>query len=212
MISETLYQTYLKFLLEGQKISCQEIVKKLLESGISVENIYTHLFQRSLYEVGSLWEHNQISVAIEHLATAITEILMNLVYPQLFSQEHTGRSAVISCIANEYHQVGGKMVADIFEMLGWDGFFLGANTPLKDLIKLVESKKPAVVGLSLSIFFGMPQLVKTLDVLRLEFPDIPCMVGGQAFRWGGLESIKNRNQVYYIQTLGDLKTWVLNVS
>jgi hypothetical protein len=27
-------------------------------------------------------------------------------------------------VANEYHQIGGKMVADIFELNGWRGYFV----------------------------------------------------------------------------------------
>lgn len=38
--------------------------------------MYQDLVQRSLYEVGELWERGHVSVATEHLATAITESLL----------------------------------------------------------------------------------------------------------------------------------------
>ena len=98
----------------------------------SVYPFYNNLFQKSLYRVGELWESNRISVAKEHLATAITEGLLNLVYPKLFEPEQyrKGRTILISCTANEFHQIGGKMVADVCELNGWDSHFLGANTPV----------------------------------------------------------------------------------
>ncbi len=97
---------------------------------MELKSLYMDLFQRSLYAVGELWELNKISVAREHLATAITESLLNLVYPRLFENTPTGKKVVVSCAANELHQIGGKIVADFFELNGWESHFLGANTPV----------------------------------------------------------------------------------
>ena len=35
-------------------------------NGISVKDIYLHVFQSSLYEIGRLWQENKITVAQEH--------------------------------------------------------------------------------------------------------------------------------------------------
>ena len=108
------YARYLEALLIGDRRRCREQFETWLAAGTPVRTIYQDLVQRSLYEVGALWEQGRVSVATEHLATAITESLLNLVYPWLFSQPHLGRSAVVTCAANEYHQIGGKMVAGFF--------------------------------------------------------------------------------------------------
>jgi hypothetical protein len=54
---------------------------------VQVKSLYKDLFQKSLYRVGEVWEFNRISVAREHLATAITEGFLNLIYPMLFGLE-----------------------------------------------------------------------------------------------------------------------------
>jgi len=120
VISETVYGDYLAFLLSGKKAECVTIVQGLIDQKIFVKDLYLELFQRSMYQVGKLWEENKVSVATEHMATAITEGLLQLVYPMLFSADHVGKSAIIACVPQEYHQLGAKMVADIFEMNGWD--------------------------------------------------------------------------------------------
>ena len=139
MIEERLYQDYLKALLAGKRKQCRDMVQGLLDANIELKTLFTNLFQRSMYEVGELWENNRITVANEHLATSITESLLNLTYPVLFAADRSGKKAVISCSANEFHQVGGKMVADIFELNGWDGHFLGLICRLK--ISLDLSRK-----------------------------------------------------------------------
>lgn len=118
-IPDTIYKTYLTALLSGDKALCVRIVKELLDKDYHVREIYVSIFQQALYRIGELWEQNKISVATEHIASSITESLMTLVYPKLFSEKHIDRNAVIACVANEYHQIGAKMVADIFELHGW---------------------------------------------------------------------------------------------
>jgi len=101
-----LYEPYLASLLEGNRQACQKIVSQLLASGIEIRQLYVGLFQHALYQVGELWEQNQISVAKEHLATATTESLLPLVYPVIFRTPRCGRRAVVSCVANELPPTG----------------------------------------------------------------------------------------------------------
>jgi methanogenic corrinoid protein MtbC1 len=208
MIENETYNNYFNSLIKGAKYECVAIFDEVVKSNVPVEKIYTQLFQRSLYQVGEYWEMNRISVATEHMATAITENLMIKLQPELFSTERTGKKAVIACVANEYHQVGGKMVADIFEMYGWDGYFVGANTPNTELLRFIESKNPDLIGLSLSIYSNLPELKNTLVKIRQYFPDLPVMVGGQAFRWGGTEIIQNFSNVAYLSSVEDLHKFI----
>ena len=204
-ISEGIYKDYLASLISGDRKRCMGIADDLLKTDINIYNLYVDLFQKALYEVGELWETNKISVAVEHLATSITESLLSLVYPRIFEADHIGKKAIISCVANEYHQIGGKMVADIFELHGWDGYFLGANTPPEDLLTLIDGKKPDLIGLSLAIHSNRESLWEVIEMVHSDFPDIPILVGGQAFRWGGVEEISKYDGVSYISSLKDLE-------
>ena len=205
MIENETYNSYFNSLIKGDKQECAAIFEEVVNRNVPVEEIYTGLFQRSLYQVGECWEMNKISVATEHMATAITENLMIRLQPQLFSTERTGKKAVIACVANEHHQIGAKMVADIFEMNGWDGYFIGANTPLTELIRFLESKNPDLIGLSLSIYYNLPELKNTVAEIRQHFPDLPVMVGGQAFRWGGSEITEQFSNVSYLSGIETIR-------
>jgi len=208
LISDEIYNAYLQALLAGERAQCVELVNRLLERRIPLYDLYVNLFQRAMYQVGELWEFNRISVAVEHLATAITEGLLTLVYPLIFAAEHIGKKAVISCVASEYHQLGGKMAADFFELNGWDSYFLGANTPAEELLKLLQDKKPDLLGLSLSIYFNMDSLHRVLEQVRGSFPELPVLVGGQAFRWGGRDIAEKYPVVTYLPTLIDLESFI----
>ena len=205
MIEERSYQGYLKALLTGQRQQCRDMVQRLLDANIELKILFTDLFQRSMYEVGELWQNNRITVANEHLATSITESLLNLAYPALFAGDRCGKKAVISCSANEFHQVGGKMVADIFELNGWDGHFLGANLPHEDLTRFIQEVQPDVVGLSLSILANLDHLKRGIEVVKTDFPNLDLLFGGQAFRWGGIDEVRRYPGTEYIPSLDELE-------
>ena len=205
MISSDIYNEYLTALLKGDRRTCTRIVTSLLDSQIEITTLYTDLFQKSLYEVGRLWERNKISVAREHLSTAITEGLMNLVYPRLFSGPSLGKKIIIACTADEYHQVGGKMVADIFQSLGWDSHFLGANTPVDDLLSHIDEVRPNLVGLSLSVFFNLARLKAAIEAVNSTFTGLDLLVGGQAFVWGGTQVFRQYPHVGYVPSINELK-------
>ncbi len=208
MIDEKLYATYLTSLLDGKRSKCHDIVQKLLDDRIDIKKLYTNLFQRSMYRVGELWENNRITVATEHLSTSITESLLNLAYPSIFARERIDRKVVISCAANEFHQIGGKMVADIFELNGWDGYFLGANSPIEETARFIHETRPDIVGFSLSILSNLDHLKGGIEVFRSDFPNLDLLIGGQAFRWGGIDTIKQYAGTEYIQSLDDLEKMI----
>ena len=202
---EAKYNTYLEALIRGDRHRCRAFVEEMLQDEMNIKDLYVGIFQRSLYRVGELWECNQLSVAREHIATAITESLLPLAYQTIFSAPHCGRKAVVACAANEYHQLGGKMVADIFELNGWDGYFLGAGTPEADLLTFVDEKKPDMLCLSLSVYSGMRGLIKLLESVRGEFAGLPVIVGGQAFRWGGVDLVTAYSGVRYVSSIFELE-------
>lgn len=173
-------ERFLADLLNGDATACRTMVQDLLERGITVIDLYTNLFHRAQYTIGDLWAANRISVANEHLATAIIESLMTLVYPKLFRGERTGRSALVSCNANDYHQVGGKMVADIFESHGWNGYFIGAHTSTEALMEEARNCKPDAFAFSVTVPLGLARLEETLAAVSAAYPKAPLLIGGKA--------------------------------
>lgn len=139
-IHDEIYAEYLAALLAGDRRRCSQLMLGLLAGGLPVRACYSGLIERSLYDVGALWERNRISVATEHMATAITEGLLNLALPYVLGAAPVGRTAVVAAVSPELHQVGARIVADVFEMSGWDSLFVGSNAPPEELLRLVSER------------------------------------------------------------------------
>ncbi len=206
LVTDEINENYLNALIAGDRIHCTEIVRDLIKKEIQIPDLYLNLFQRSLYRTGELWEQNRVSVSVEHLATAITERLMALVEPKIFAGGFRRHSVIVACVADEYHQIGARMVADLFELNGWRGYFLGASTPVQDLLIMIEEKKPDLIALSLSIYFNLSSLLETLDRITEQYPNLPILVGGQAFRWGGTGALAHYPTVIYIPSIEVLES------
>lgn len=213
-IDEASYQNYLQVLLTGDRQRGSAIVQEQLQQGVSLKAVYLDLLQRAMYEVGTLWETNAVSIATEHLASATTELLLAQVYPQLFAQPHKDRRAIIACVPGEYHQIGPRMVADFFELHGWHGFSLGANTPTAALVSMIHERDPDVVGLSMSLLFNRPHLETMLEAISCEFPALELFLGGRAFSGDGAgrqareELMQRYPRLVYFASLNELESYL----
>lgn len=108
-------------------------------------------------------------------------MVLSMFYPTIFSKRSQNRKVITCCVGNELHEMGGRMVSDLFEYHGWDSIYLGAAVPVPALLHAVEEHKPLLVTLSVT----MPQFLETcrdaVYTLREAFPSLRIAVGGRAF-------------------------------
>jgi methanogenic corrinoid protein MtbC1 len=179
-----LRQAYLSEILAGKRKIALEMILDAYHSGYTIPGIYMDVFQEVLYEVGRLWETNQITVADEHMGTAITQYIMSILYQYLETRDEKRGRIVMTGVQGELHQVGANMVSDVLESDGWDVVFLGTNVPPDGIIQSIRQHGADVFGISSTMFFNIPRVIQLVDTVRQAFgnnsPSI--MLGGGAFR------------------------------
>lgn len=178
-----LASAYLEALIAGDRRSATQMMLDRVESGLGVHQAYLHVFQPVLREVGRLWQTGRISVAHEHFATAATQAVMSMLYPRIFATERAGRSLVATCVSGELHEIGVRMVADFFEMAGWDTYYLGANAPARSIIKAVEERRAQVLAVSATITAHVGTVTELIGEVRAGLKGRPLriIVGGYPF-------------------------------
>ncbi len=174
---------YLKSLLQADKINASKIVHDLIERGIDIKTIYITIFQASQHEIGRLWQNNQINVAQEHYCTAATQVIMSKLYPYIFKTPKSGHRMVAACVNGELHELGIRMVADFFEMEGWDTYYLGANTPVKSLLESLSQYQAELLCISATINFNLAALAELIKAVRqsADTSKIKVLAGGRPF-------------------------------
>jgi len=208
ILSENIADNYLQNLLKGNRANCSTIAHEYLAQNPSPRDLYEEVFKVALYEVGKLWEKNKITVATEHMATAITEGILNELFEQIVSGKKHNKKVVVACVENEQHQVGIKMVADIFEMKGWESFFLGTGIPTSELVKFIRETQPDLLAISLSVYFNFTNLLKMLEILRNEFPNLQIILGGQAISRLANEALTRLENVIILPDLYMLEKFI----
>ncbi len=181
-LSVELDQAYLQALIAGSGRAADHVVETALDQRLAPQQIYLDIFQQAAYAIGRLWQSNRVSVAQEHIATAIIERQMGELQPYFRSQRQRQRSLVLGCVPDEWHRVGARMVADFFEADGWTVHYLGANVPVRDLVGLARETGADMVGISAEMVFNLPrvsELVRAIDAAGLS--GIPVIAGGMPF-------------------------------
>jgi MerR family transcriptional regulator, light-induced transcriptional regulator len=141
--------------------------------------VYERLLQPALEEVGRRWENDELTVADEHLVTALTEQVLTRVGRRVTS----GPMAVVACTPGNEHRVGAVTVSDTLGLAGWNPALLGARTPFEDLAALCSARDVRLVALSVGIEEELGVLGPQLERLRLRVgPDVHVIVGGGAVR------------------------------
>lgn len=206
------HKTFLDSLLSGNHLRCSELVQSYLDNKITVNELYENIIKKALYDVGEQWEHNKISVASEHLASAIVEAILNEQGLKTAFKHKINKTIILTCVENEFHQIGIKMVGNVFEMNGWNVNFLGANMPTKDLISFVKTTKPDLLAISLSLYFNLPVLENMLQLLNKELPNLNILIGGQAFTHGGQDVLSKYQNTTYLPDLYSIELFIKNAN
>jgi MerR family transcriptional regulator, light-induced transcriptional regulator len=174
---------YLKALLRAERQPAHQLILEAVAAGTSVKDIYLHVFQRTQHEIGRLWQLNQITVAQEHYCTAATQLIMSQLYPHIFSTERNNRRLVTTCVSDELHEIGLRIVSDFFEMEGWDTFYLGANTPTRSIIQMIADHQPDLLAISATMTFHVQRVAELIAAVRSSEAGrkLKIMVGGYPF-------------------------------
>lgn len=175
------YETYVKSLRDGDRRAALKIARDALTHGVDIRDLYMDVFQPAMHEIGRLWETNEITVAQEHLATAITQSVMAQLYAHVFAKPPKGRTMVATCIGGELHELGIRMVADFFEIEGWDVYYLGANMPVEDVVTMVNERKADVLAISVTLNNHVPRARELIYAVR-DSPigtNVKIFFGGQ---------------------------------
>lgn len=174
---------YVAAIRAGDRRTALRIVDDARSEGLDIRTLYEEILQPAQQEIGLLWQCNEITVADEHLATAITQVAMTRVYDELFTApRRDGRTLVAACVDTERHELGLRMVCDLLELEGWDTLYLGATVPIESLVDTVRQRRPRVVALSTSLTPHLARLRETIEALRTLNENSPAiLVGGRIF-------------------------------
>ena len=174
-------EEYMNCLFQKDTRKAIGLIRKYVDQGMDLDDIYVEILSESMKRVGELWHTAEITVDTEHYCTSVTQMAMAQMYDLLFDGERKNKTILSVCPGMELHEMGARIITDLFENHGWDSIFLGAAVPVDYIMDSVRENQPDLVTLSVSMPQHLIDCEKAVREIKDEFPDIKVAVGGKAF-------------------------------
>ncbi|TWT27855.1 B12-binding domain-containing protein [Planomicrobium sp. CPCC 101110] len=171
------------------------------------KELFQELLTPAMYRIGQLWQENVISVADEHLATAICDFVISATDNRSQAEKEAAGKVMIMGFEGEDHYLGLKMVACVFREHGWVVYDMGPNLPLVHAMDAAEQLKPDVIGLSAALVSRLPLVKSYMDAFGILDPKPAVLIGGRAVTLADLSDAKAEGAVV-LESLETLQNWI----
>jgi MerR family transcriptional regulator, light-induced transcriptional regulator len=173
---------YLQQQLRGDRRAALQFIEDALSGGASVDDVRCRIVQDAQREIGRLWQEDRITIAQEHMATAISQLALAHLFQRSEFRGRMHRKVLVACVPGEHHEFPARLLADTLEVAGYDVRFLGADVPLDSLQHSIDSECPDVVALSMTMLFHLPALRGAVNAVRaMKKPGMLIAIGGSLF-------------------------------
>jgi len=176
---------YIRSVLRGDRRLALALVDTALAGGLPIDAVQEDVIREAQRRIGELWARGEISVAEEHMATAITRQALTHLHEGAIPSMLKDERVLVACVEGEMHDVPARMVADVLELGGYDVRFLGANVPAQGLPALLSQFRPDVLALSVTVEPNLRNLGPTINVALEQLPTLLFAVGGRAINVDG---------------------------
>lgn len=165
--------------------AAQAFVNKMLEEGLTKENIFLDLITPAARFLGMQWELDrmdfyQVTHGLARLHTATHNIGFS--YMDGPSVQGEVRRIMIAAAPGSEHILGPTIVSEFFRKEGWQVVMEISPTP-KELIQSVNNEWFDAVGLSISIQAQLKDLTKLISQIKKSSknPRVAVLLGGPIF-------------------------------
>ena len=139
-----------------------------LVSDLSVTTVLRDVVLPYLTELGERWESGTASIAQEHFAS-------NIIRGRLAGLARgwgngQGPRAVLACPPGELHDLALMVFGIVLNRNGWRIDYLGMNTPVEELTRTVDARRPDLVVLAVTLPENLEPLVAQLTALARRAP------------------------------------------
>jgi methanogenic corrinoid protein MtbC1 len=184
MISEVLMEKYLEALLTGDRRLCRTIIEEVLhQNNALITGVYCDVIWPVMVEIDKLHRADRITLAQEHLATRINRTIVDQLQNKLPRQAQIDKKVAVCSSLHETGELGGQMIADMFESAGWNVRFLGGGMTNDDILSYVNQFSPDILVIYGTEPSETPEIRSIIDRIREvnAHPEMKIMLSGGIF-------------------------------
>lgn len=157
-----LFTQFNQYLSQSDKEACLRFVIDALQNEkVDIVTLYNEILSPALTEPVCLAEKREICIWEEHVRTSIIRTIIENCYLYVIRERdrkyHSPArgKVIVVCPPEELHEIGARMVLDFFTLCGYQGTFIGANTPQDEIVNAIRYIQPAFVAISVTNFYNL---------------------------------------------------------
>ncbi len=174
---------FLLALLENRRRDAIELVVATHAAGASVADVHDHLLSPVQREIGRMWLMAEIPIADEHYASRVVESCLDRLASLTPPTPRIGRCVLTCAVGGDLHGLGVRLVAERFDMHGYDVWDLGADMPASDFEWMLQDRRVDLIALGATLVLHVSSARQAIAGLRrsLGADCPPILVGGMPF-------------------------------
>ena len=174
---------FLLAILENRRQDAIALTIGLHAAGHAIADLHDHLLVPVQREVGRMWLMAEIPIADEHFVSQIVRTCIDRLAALTPYAPRTGRTVLTFAVGGNLHDLPIRLVAERFEMRGWEAWHLGADMPTGDLEWALQDRRVDVVAISAALVLHVGAARSAVALLRRVFGERcpPILVGGGPF-------------------------------
>lgn len=166
-------------IIEGDEAGAWGVIEAALASGNAPSQIYTDLITPALVSIGHKWHAGEVSIAQEHLGTAVTMRLIGRMGPRFARKGRPKGVVVVTTPAGERHAMPSLMVSDLLRGAGFQVIDLGVDVPAEALAEILAGVDDLTAVCVSSTRVEADRTVRrSVRAIRDVVPDTPIFLGG----------------------------------
>jgi MerR family transcriptional regulator, light-induced transcriptional regulator len=147
--------------------AAQACLDRLL-TDFTVETVLRDVLVPYLHDLGVRWERGEVGVAREHFATHV--LRGRLAGMARGWGQGDGPHAVLACPPGELHDLALLVFGVVLHRRGWRISYVGASTPVDDLVEVVADTRPSLVVLAATTPDPFTGVARELTLLAETVP------------------------------------------
>ncbi len=179
--TEALSNELIKSMVEVDIQKFEELIQHYITKH-GIKDCIIKIIYPFLVRIGVLWQTENINPAQEHLVSNLIRQKIITGIDQLPSPTGNAKRACLFLPEGEYHELTLLFIYYLLKKQGLDVIYIGANTPLKDVMEIKQVTHPDFLYTHITTAGKNFNINKFIERLEHLFTDIPVYISGNLTR------------------------------
>ena len=174
---------YIRFLLDRNTHEAEKLIQDQLEEGGSLRSVYLDTLWQSNEFFRKEVREGRFSVVQQRYFAQQTRTILSRLAPLFPTQPSLDKSMIAVSAGEEWPGLRLKMMTELFQIEGWEGFYLGGEVSPVVLLTALKEWKPQLLLLAVPTSMDVSRAQRLITTLRnSEYPNVYVLVTGDPLR------------------------------